>query len=55
MFGESDTGESPRTPSPWEALEASPKSLPKPTNGIPKLVPENEEVSTSTLSLLFKY
>ena len=41
MFGESDTGESPRVASPWEALISTPPS-PK---YVPKLVPEAEEVS----------
>jgi hypothetical protein len=39
MFGESDTGESPRVASPWEAIISTPPS-PK---YIPKLVPEAEE------------
>ena len=42
MFGESDS-ESPRVPSPWDSLTSAPSS-PK-QNGIPKLVPEAEEVS----------
>ena len=50
MFGESETGESPRIASPWEALIStppSPQSLPQNGGGtfnIPKLVPEAEEV-----------
>ncbi|KZP09177.1 hypothetical protein FIBSPDRAFT_1051979 [Athelia psychrophila] len=41
MFGESDTGESPRVGSPWDALISTP-SPPSPQY-IPKLVPEAEE------------
>jgi hypothetical protein len=59
MFGESDS-ESPRVPSPWDSL--TPIS-PTPTHdeilrrGIPKLIPENEEVSfpcilTNTLTTI---
>ncbi|KAF7984123.1 hypothetical protein HWV62_16752 [Athelia sp. TMB] len=41
MFGESDTGESPRVGSPWDALISTP-SPPSPKY-VPKLVPEAEE------------
>ena len=53
MFGE-DESESPRVPSPWDSfLPSPPDSTPSPQNslalqnGIPKLVPEVEEVTTS--------
>jgi hypothetical protein len=42
MFGESDS-ESPRVPSPWDSLSSAPSSPPK-QQGIPKLVPEAEQV-----------
>lgn len=61
MFGESDTGESPRVASPWEALisypssnsgSSSPKSESLSVSSsfrIPKLVPEAEEVLVNPL------
>jgi hypothetical protein len=42
MFGESDTGESPRVPSPWEAIISTSPS-PSPPTTLPKLVPEAEQ------------
>lgn len=42
MFGESDS-ESPRVPSPWDSL-TPPSSSPPKHHGIPKLVPEADEV-----------
>jgi hypothetical protein len=51
MFGESDS-ESPRVPSPWDCLISTPPSPAAmahndPTENIPKLVPEAEEVSAT--------
>lgn len=46
MFGESDS-ESPRVPSPWDSLTSVPPTTTSYEilrRGIPKLVPENEEV-----------
>ena len=58
MFGEHES-ESPRVPSPWDPFlpsppnSVSPNSLPSSAlhNGIPKLVPEVEEVCTHPVLL----
>lgn len=49
MFGESDS-ESPRVPSPWDSLTSVPPT-PILRRGLPKLVPENEEVRFIPLHL----